>query len=105
MYAFVDMGMNEYAYHSFRLEGYDAPEIFSGPAYVRVWGEATKEKLVALLAVGTPVLLTTMRDAQTFGRYRADVKTVATPSVNAAMRDWMYSQLWWPEYEAYKEGT
>lgn len=63
----VDLGLQSYAYETLRLRGIDAPERFTPP------GKASLLFLRELLPVGTPVVINTHKDPQTFGRYVADV--------------------------------
>lgn len=104
IYGFVDLGLNEYAYGSFRLSGVDAPEIFSGPENVRTWGREAADKLREMLPVGTKLMAETFKDRQTFGRYIVLLRDGAETSVNERMDLWLRAQEWWPEYEAWRAG-
>lgn len=69
----IDLGLNQYAYDTIRLYDLDTAEIFhpSNPAE-RTHGLAAKARAVALIDQ-KPVLLRSYRDAETFGRYVAEV--------------------------------
>lgn len=74
--AFIDLGMGKYAYDTVRLHDLDTPEIFRpSNAAERAHGMAAKDR-VADLILGKPILLKTYKDAETFGRYVADVALV-----------------------------
>lgn len=71
--AFIDLGMGKYAYDTIRLQGLDTPEIFHpSSAAERIHGQAAMARAVELL-LDKPILIKTYRDAETFGRYVADV--------------------------------
>lgn len=64
---FVDLGFNDYPYRTVRLRGVNCPELNTNE------GKAARTYVQGLMPVGTPCLLVTHKDAQTFGRYVADV--------------------------------
>lgn len=70
---FIDLGLNKYAYDTIRLHDADTPEIFhpSSPAE-RNHGLAAKARIEDLI-LQKPVLIKSYKDAETFGRYVADV--------------------------------
>ncbi len=103
IYAFLDVGLNKYAYESLRLKDVDAPEIYSGPTHVKVWGKATMSELGRILPLGTKMLVETTKDRQSFGRYEAVLHLADGYVVNEAINAWMREQAWWPEYVTYKE--
>jgi endonuclease YncB( thermonuclease family) len=71
--AYVDLGMGKYAYDTIRLQGLDTAEIFHpSNAAERMHGMAAKTRVIELLNQ-KPILLKTYRDAETFGRYVAEV--------------------------------
>jgi micrococcal nuclease len=67
----IDLGFNQYAYATVRLNGVNTPEIFSGTE--REWGKKVKTYVEGLL-LNRQVELRTKPDAITFGRYVADVR-------------------------------
>lgn len=69
-YALVDLGFYCYTYHSIRIQGIDAPELFSGTPESRQLGLASRDQL-RLNIEGMPLLLDTDRDRTTFGRFVA----------------------------------
>lgn len=75
---YLDLGMGKYAYDTIRLQGLDTAEIFhpSNPAE-RAHGLAAKARVIELIDQ-KPILIKTYRDAETFGRYVADVQYVDT---------------------------
>ncbi|HSL00259.1 MAG TPA: thermonuclease family protein [Rubrobacteraceae bacterium] len=70
----VSLGLDEYAYRMIRLQGADAPELFSGPPQERERGKAARDFLAQLLPQGTKCRLLTQRDVSTFGRYVASIE-------------------------------
>lgn len=70
---FIDLGLNQYAYDTVRLYKLDTAEIFhpSNPAE-RAHGMAARARVLELIDQ-KPVLLRSYRDAETFGRYVAEV--------------------------------
>lgn len=77
--AFIDLGMGKYAYDTIRLHDLDTPEIFHpSNAAERAHGLEAKARVTDLI-LDKPILLKTYRDAETFGRYVADVALV-TPN-------------------------
>jgi endonuclease YncB( thermonuclease family) len=76
--AFIDLGMGKYAYDTIRLHDFDTAEIFHpSNAAERAHGLAAKERVTELL-LNKPILIKTYKDAETFGRYVADVAIVTT---------------------------
>lgn len=75
---YVDLGMGKYAYETIRLHDFDTAEIFSpkSPAE-RKHGLEAKARVESLL-LDKPCLIRTFRDAETFGRYVADVYFLVT---------------------------
>ncbi len=71
LYILLDISFNTYAYHSIRLLGVNAPELFSGPPEERERGAAAKAYLESIAPAGTKCLLRTDKDKTTFGRYIA----------------------------------
>lgn len=71
---FIDLGMGKYAYDTIRLHDLDTAEIFrsSNPAE-REHGMLAKARVMALV-LNKPILIKTFKDAETFGRYVADVE-------------------------------
>ena len=69
----IDLGLNQYAYDTIRLYNLDTAEIFhpSCPAE-RAHGMAAKVRAADLIDQ-KPVLIRSYKDAETFGRYVADV--------------------------------
>lgn len=70
----VSPGLDEYAYRMIRLQGSDAPELFSGPPEERERGRAARDFLAQLLPQGAKCRLATQRDRSTFGRYVASIE-------------------------------
>lgn len=73
LYVMISTGFNQYLYESLRLRGVDAPELRKGTAAERARGRLAKEFLETLAPPGTPCVVTTYKDRQSFGRYIADV--------------------------------
>lgn len=70
---FVDLGLNQYAYDTIRLYGLDTAEIFHpSNAAEKAHGIAAKARATELIDQ-KPVLLKSYKDAETFGRYVAEV--------------------------------
>lgn len=67
----IDHGLNAYTVESIRIADIDAPELFSGTN--RAAGAAARNYLAALIPPGSPVVLHTRKDRQSFTRYVADV--------------------------------
>jgi endonuclease YncB( thermonuclease family) len=70
--ALVDLGFNQYAYATIRLRGVNTAEMRGGTKPERARGLAAKERAKQLVE-GKPVVLRTLPDPTTFGRYVADV--------------------------------
>lgn len=68
----LDLGVGQYGYETVRLHDFDTAEINSGTAEDRLRGQAATARTTELIAE-KHVLVKTFRDAQTFGRYVADV--------------------------------
>jgi endonuclease YncB( thermonuclease family) len=76
---YISLGLDQYAYTTIRLHDFDTAEIFHpSNAAERAHGMAAKARVTELI-LNKPVLLRTYRDAETFGRYVADVALV-TPN-------------------------
>lgn len=70
---FVDIGLNKYAYESIRIEGIDTPEIYRPKDdYEKLEAKRAKQ-LVEDLILNKQIKIETLKDKQTFGRYRANV--------------------------------
>lgn len=102
VHAFVDLGLRQYAYEGLRLEGVDAPEIFSGPPEVREWGKLVRAELARVLPPGTKMVVATFRDRRTFDRYEARITVGGGTVINEYINAWMRDQPWHPEYLAYR---
>jgi endonuclease YncB( thermonuclease family) len=73
-YAFVDVGFNTYLFVVLRVAGLDAPEIFRPRDEAeKAHGTAALEYARKLCPEGSPVVLYTGADTQTFGRYVATI--------------------------------
>lgn len=70
--ALVDVGWNDYKYKPVRLLGVDTPE--TNRAATKAAGLAAKAYVQQLIPVGSPVLLHTIPDPDSFGRYLARVQ-------------------------------
>jgi micrococcal nuclease len=78
----VDMGLNTYRYLTLRLRNVDAPELYRPKdAAERAAARAVKQQ-VETLVLNRPVLVYTHKDAQSFGRYVADVKFLSEGQVH-----------------------
>jgi len=93
----IDNGFYNREEHSIRLLGVDTPEIFSGPADERVRGQEAKSKTALWIAEAVengpewPLLIQTEKDKQTFGRFIAEVWSVASKlSLNAYLKQQGY---------------
>lgn len=69
----VDLGFNAYQYVTVRLRGVDTPELRDRDPKLRQAAQAAKQFTLSTL-LGRPVLVTTYKDATTFGRYVADIE-------------------------------
>lgn len=70
---FIDLGLNQYAYDTIRLYNLDTAEIFHpSNAAEKAHGLAAKARAEELI-LNKPVLLKSYKDAETFGRYVAEV--------------------------------
>lgn len=81
----VDQGFNSYRYLTVRIMGIDAPEIFRGDDAEKTLGKAAKEYLATLAPPGTPCLIHTDKDRQSFGRYSASILLFNGTDVASAM--------------------
>lgn len=73
---YISLGLDQYAYTTIRLHDLDTAEIFHpSSAAERAHGMAAKDRATELL-LNKPLLLRTYKDAETFGRYVADVAVV-----------------------------
>lgn len=68
---FIDLGWNDYRYHSVRLLGADTPE--TNRAASKAAGLAAKAFVQEQMPVGARVLLYTAPDPDNFGRYLARI--------------------------------
>lgn len=76
----ADDGRHQYAVLNVRLRGIDTPELYSGTATERERGAAAGDFMTALFADNQWfVLFATFKDAQTFGRWVADVYVKPLP--------------------------
>lgn len=70
---FVDLGLGKYAYETIRVLDVNTAEIFRPENDLeKAHGLAAKDFVESLL-LGSPVLLRTYKDKETFGRYVAEV--------------------------------
>jgi endonuclease YncB( thermonuclease family) len=70
---FIDLGLNQYAYDTIRLYNLDTPEIFHPSTKAELdHGLAARARAKGLI-LDRPVLLRSYKDAETFGRYVAEV--------------------------------
>lgn len=70
---FADLGLNQYAYDTIRLYNLDTAEIFHpSSAAEKTHGLAAKMRAVELIDQ-RPILIKSYKDAETFGRYVAEV--------------------------------
>lgn len=82
----LDVGLNTYLYRTIRLRGVDTPELNTPH------GRAVRDLARIFLPPGTPCVVTTYKDAVTFGRYVADVLVLSggTPrSLADLAAEWM----------------
>ena len=80
--ALVDLGFNQYSYATIRVRGVDTPETRTHNVAEKVRGFAARDR-VRLLVEGKPIVIRTLPDPATFGRYVADVRF----QVNGEWRD------------------
>ena len=83
----VDEGFNNYTYLTVRIMGINAPEIFRGTPEERETGKAAKAYLESIAPVGTPCVIRTDKDRQSFGRYSASILLADGTDVASAMVD------------------
>jgi endonuclease YncB( thermonuclease family) len=79
----VDVGLNLYPFITIRFLGINAPE--TNRAESREAGLAAKVRLQELVPPGTPVMLDTKPDPDSFGRYLAVIHTVDVDDVGAVL--------------------
>lgn len=71
--ALIDLGMGKFAYDPIRLHDVDTPEIFHpANSFERQHGLQARDRVIALV-LNKPIAIKTWKDAETFGRYVADV--------------------------------
>jgi endonuclease YncB( thermonuclease family) len=68
----IDKGFNGYDYHAVRLYGVDTPE--TNRAASKAAGLAAKEFVQRAMPVGARVVLRTLADPDSFGRYLAAIQ-------------------------------
>lgn len=98
IYALIDLGLSQYAYVALRLEGYDAPEVFSGTAEERRRGRLTTAELARVVPPGAHFRADTIKDSRTFNRYRAFLYLADGTDVTSHMDEWIRRQaeIGWP---------
>jgi endonuclease YncB( thermonuclease family) len=96
LYAFCDLGLNQYSYQSLRLKDVYAPELFSGTD--REAGAEARNHLASICPPRTKLEMYTQKDASTFGRYVATLKMADGTMVNDTMTAWL-------EEKGYTGGT
>lgn len=71
----LDLGLHQYAYETLRIRDIDTPEIYGTKEYdgELADGHAAREYAMEIAPVGSPVIVLTHKDKQTFGRYVADL--------------------------------
>jgi len=70
----VSVGFNTYIYLTVRVRLIDTPELNSRDDAQRTRAQAARDFLATNLApIGSPVVVATFKDRQTFGRYVADI--------------------------------
>lgn len=70
----VSVGFNTYVYLTVRVRLIDTPELNSRDTAERARAQAARDYVSTVLApIGSPVVITTFKDRQTFGRYVADI--------------------------------
>jgi micrococcal nuclease len=82
---FVDVGFNEYRYTRIRMAGINAPEKNRGTDAERQTGLDAMRHLETLTPPGTPVILLTAKDPDSFGRYIAWVTVEDGTVINDRM--------------------
>lgn len=87
LYVFIDQGLNNYAYESIRLQGVNAPELFSGDN--REAGAEARDQLAMICPPGTRLRLYTEKDHMTFGRYVGRCLMENGSYVNDLMNAWL----------------
>ena len=87
LYALVDAGFSTYVYHSIRIFGVDAPELFTSDPLEREKGRASRAYLESICPPGTKCLIRTDKDKTTFGRYVASVQLSNGTHVASALVD------------------
>lgn len=79
-YLLVDEGFRSYSFHSFRLDGFDAPELYRGTTESKLRGKNAKEFLGNELPLDTPVGITT-EEGESFNRFVASLYYVRNGEV------------------------
>jgi micrococcal nuclease len=69
----ADLGFNAYQFVTVRLRNVDTPELRDKDPELRAAAQLAKKFTVSTL-LNRPVLVTTYKDATTFGRYVADIE-------------------------------
>lgn len=82
---FVDLGFNQYGYLTIRLHDFDTAEIFHPSSKAELaHGMAAKARVTELL-LEKPCLIRSYKDAETFGRYVADVYYFPEPDLEKSL--------------------
>ena len=71
--ALVDLGFNQYSYATIRIRGVDTPETRTRDLAEKARGFAARDRVRALVE-GKAIVIRTVPDPATFGRYVADVR-------------------------------
>lgn len=79
-YLLIDEGFRSYSFHSFRLDGYDAPELNRGTTEEKLRGRNAKAFLENELPLDTPVGITT-QEGESFNRFIATLYYVRNGEV------------------------
>ena len=93
LYILLDGGFQVYSYHSIRLFGVNAPELYTSDAAERERGRAARSFVESIAPPGTKCLVRTDKDHTTFGRYvasilLADGTDLASATVEAGYAEW-----------------
>lgn len=67
----IDGAFNTYPYETIRVAGLDTPEL--NRSVSREAGQLAREEALRIAPIGTPVVLKTAKDTQTFGRYISSI--------------------------------
>ncbi len=73
LYVLIDCGLSIYAYHSIRIMGINAPELYTSDLLEREKGRLARAYLESIAPPGSKCLLRTDKDRTTFGRYVASI--------------------------------